>query len=311
MNDLLEQNLARLEAPVARLIREAVPPEQARIVETRRGVPSLIFEGITLHSRIDPWGEAEKLAGSAQITDMKDRGVKPALFGFGLGYHVAALSEAFEELTVIEPRAWMARLAFSYNDLTGILDRIRLMIEPDLLFAPWPRAELIPHAPSVRINREAFAYWRAFFERRNPEELTVEILANAWGEIPGSEILKDLGPADWSGDPQDLARAVRTGRGRRMNWKQLSVNGRNDHIINRDPAGSNRGGKMIIAIDGQNIDATTVPGDNLEEILVNLQKNNTPPNRAIVGVMLNGENYREDVPHAALEVSGMRSGTWR
>ncbi|MFH1140049.1 MAG: hypothetical protein V1816_28540 [Pseudomonadota bacterium] len=59
---------------------------------------------------------------------------------------------------------------------------------------------------------------------------------------------------------------------------------------------------MIIVIDGQQLDEATVPGDNLEEVLEQIMKFQVPDSRTIVGVRVNEADYREDVPHAALEV---------
>ena len=59
---------------------------------------------------------------------------------------------------------------------------------------------------------------------------------------------------------------------------------------------------MKILIDGRASAPDTIPGGNLEEILREIQENCLAGN--IVGkVLLNGQVYSEDVPHAALEVS--------
>jgi hypothetical protein len=59
---------------------------------------------------------------------------------------------------------------------------------------------------------------------------------------------------------------------------------------------------MKILIDGRASAPDTIPGENLEEILSEIQDNCLAGN--IVGeVLLNGRAYNEDVPHAALEVS--------
>ncbi|MBW2621525.1 MAG: hypothetical protein JRD68_01345 [Deltaproteobacteria bacterium] len=59
---------------------------------------------------------------------------------------------------------------------------------------------------------------------------------------------------------------------------------------------------MKILIDGRASAPDTIPGENLEEILSELQDNHLTGN--MVGeVLLNGRVYNEDVPHAALEVS--------
>jgi len=59
---------------------------------------------------------------------------------------------------------------------------------------------------------------------------------------------------------------------------------------------------MKILIDGRASAPDNIPGGNLEEILGEIQENRLAGN--IVGqVILNGQEYSEDVPHAALEGS--------
>ena len=60
---------------------------------------------------------------------------------------------------------------------------------------------------------------------------------------------------------------------------------------------------MNISIDGKVLDEAGVEGDNLEEILFDLQDRHVPKDRMVGDVMLNGKSYSEDVPHAAVEVS--------
>jgi hypothetical protein len=57
-----------------------------------------------------------------------------------------------------------------------------------------------------------------------------------------------------------------------------------------------------LTVDGQNISATEINGTNLEEILLNLMEHPSTSGRVINRILLNGEPYSEDVPHAALEV---------
>jgi len=60
---------------------------------------------------------------------------------------------------------------------------------------------------------------------------------------------------------------------------------------------------MIIRIDGQSVDETRFNGENLEEILVELQEWDMPANRLIGEVRVNGQTYTEDLPHASVEVA--------
>lgn len=57
-----------------------------------------------------------------------------------------------------------------------------------------------------------------------------------------------------------------------------------------------------LTVDGNNLTAGEISGDNLEEILSTLMEHPVVANRVITKVLLNGDQYSEEVPHAALEV---------
>ncbi len=57
-----------------------------------------------------------------------------------------------------------------------------------------------------------------------------------------------------------------------------------------------------LTIDGATVSVNEIAGANLEEILVSLMEHPLVGNRVITKVMVNGDPYREEVPHAALEV---------
>lgn len=59
---------------------------------------------------------------------------------------------------------------------------------------------------------------------------------------------------------------------------------------------------MNITINGQELDSSTIDGKDLEEILGQIQEHHLPPDQIIGHVILNGDSYSEDMPHAALEV---------
>ncbi|MFH1092084.1 MAG: hypothetical protein V1742_11005 [Pseudomonadota bacterium] len=59
---------------------------------------------------------------------------------------------------------------------------------------------------------------------------------------------------------------------------------------------------MIININGRLVEAGTVGGENLEEMLLDLQERFIPPDSMVGDVLLNGVLYSEDVPHAAVEI---------
>lgn len=60
---------------------------------------------------------------------------------------------------------------------------------------------------------------------------------------------------------------------------------------------------MIIVIDGKPVEEVQVSGENLEEVLVELQEHHVSPERLIGEVILNGRSYSEDLPRASVEVA--------
>ena len=57
-----------------------------------------------------------------------------------------------------------------------------------------------------------------------------------------------------------------------------------------------------LTVDGTNLAAQEIIGRNLEEILVSLMEHPVIENRVITKVLVNGDQYQEEVPHAAIEV---------
>jgi len=57
-----------------------------------------------------------------------------------------------------------------------------------------------------------------------------------------------------------------------------------------------------VTVDGANLAAGEIAGANLEEILMALMEHPVVINRVITKVLVNGDVYSEEVPHAALEV---------
>ncbi len=57
-----------------------------------------------------------------------------------------------------------------------------------------------------------------------------------------------------------------------------------------------------LTVDGTRLSATEINGTNLEEILMSLMEHPAVGNRFITKVLVNGDQYSEEVPHAALEV---------
>lgn len=57
-----------------------------------------------------------------------------------------------------------------------------------------------------------------------------------------------------------------------------------------------------VTVDGTSLAANEIAGANLEEILMTLMEHPVVLNRVITKVLVNGDLYSEEVPHAALEV---------
>ena len=57
-----------------------------------------------------------------------------------------------------------------------------------------------------------------------------------------------------------------------------------------------------LTVDGTIMTAGEITGANLEEIIMTLMEHPSVVNRVITKVLVNGDNYSEEVPHAALDV---------
>ena len=189
----LESNLdllARTDKDLASDISRAEVPSGALVEPARSGAPTLIVDGVSFHSRFDPKAEADSWARSPEVRTAESCGMRPAVFGLGLGYHVLALARNFSEVLVIEPVSGMIKLAFSCIDFREAMLRLRFVVARTSV-ADWPPTMLLPHQPSVRLNREEYGYWagvlgaagRAGTRGRASE--TVADLIEAWGEEPG------------------------------------------------------------------------------------------------------------------------------
>jgi hypothetical protein len=62
-------------------------------------------------------------------------------------------------------------------------------------------------------------------------------------------------------------------------------------------------GMQNLIVDGRDLAPSEIAGANLEEILISLMEHPCTTGRIITNVRLNGEPYREEMPHAALEVA--------
>ncbi|HTP57471.1 MAG TPA: hypothetical protein VMM82_01050, partial [Spirochaetia bacterium] len=100
-------------------------PEAVQILETRSGEPTAVRHGLTLHSRHDPRGEAERLAAR----ELQETPSAVIVMGFGLGYTVEAVRRKFPEMPilVLEPDGQMFQAALSARHLGEILSDERIL----------------------------------------------------------------------------------------------------------------------------------------------------------------------------------------
>ena len=95
----------------------------------RSGVPTAKIRGRYLHSKLDPWREAERL-----IDRTLQAGCELCVvLGFGFAYHIEALlrRDGQVSILVIERRAAILRTAMQERDLSGLFDnpRIHILVE--------------------------------------------------------------------------------------------------------------------------------------------------------------------------------------
>ncbi len=150
VSDLLEANLRALAArDPARAADVAKAAPVGALERAASGEPTLVADGVLLHSRRDPRAEAARWAATAPVEPAAETAV---VFGLGLGYHVEALAARFSgRIVVVEPDDGLVRTALAARDLRSLLARIELA--PAALgreaMAGWGAAVLLRHAPSL------------------------------------------------------------------------------------------------------------------------------------------------------------------
>ncbi|MBW2090689.1 MAG: hypothetical protein JRI34_01005 [Deltaproteobacteria bacterium] len=195
--NLLENNLsclAKQDQELAAQIISAAEPDAAQLKKAKSGDWTLIMNGISMHSRFDPVSEGERLANSPIVGLAQTNGLRLAVFGLGLGYHVRALAKKLNEIWVIEPNPGLIRLAFRHLNFSAFMDKLHfvLTLSSD---AFWPPTVLIPHPPSRRLDPESYALWADFLNNKRENEATVETLKDALSDQSGVEgILVGLDP---------------------------------------------------------------------------------------------------------------------
>jgi spore maturation protein CgeB len=150
----LEVNLRALRArdPTLAARVEALAPLAAQPAATPSGHPTLTAGGVLLHNAHDPRREALRW-GAAQQERLTLAGDPVAVvLGFGLGYHVEALADAWDgPIVVVEPDLALLRTALAARDLTAVLRRVQLVPGPidAATVDSWGPVVLLPHAPSL------------------------------------------------------------------------------------------------------------------------------------------------------------------
>jgi hypothetical protein len=115
-----DTNIRILRARYPGLAEELAQEEAAGVVaESASGAPTLIVQGLHVHSPRDPVREGRRLAGG-----LTGKGPLVAL-GFGLGYAPEAAAAAFPErpLIILERRRDLLRKALESRDLAAFLER--------------------------------------------------------------------------------------------------------------------------------------------------------------------------------------------
>ena len=127
------------------------------LVETRSGQLTLRRNKAYLHSRYNPWEEAERLIDAAGL-DVS----RPILVvGLGLGYHVAALlNRGAGRIAVVEPDPGVARTALEcgvlseHELLLGVGNAEHICADPAFSDFAGGLPQLFVHPPTARLNTE-------------------------------------------------------------------------------------------------------------------------------------------------------------
>jgi spore maturation protein CgeB len=166
----LESNLEVLrgrQPDLAEKLALVEPNPDISVVRAKNGLPVMLRQGISLHSRQDPEAEARRFIEVEPVRKMLSAGVTPVVFGLGMGYHVRALSELFSLVVVYESDPGVIIVALSLLDWRDYLPRIRFAIpEYPLSLNDMGALEFLIHRPSQRLDPEGCALAQAMVERK-------------------------------------------------------------------------------------------------------------------------------------------------
>ena len=159
------------------------------ILSARSGDPTAQWEGILLHSRLDPRREARRLIADTGEHDCV------VFFGFGLGYYVEEYLALYPAATVIivEPDSGFFKTALGVRDLTAVLASpnvsLLLDVQPDTLASVlntylYTAISVIAPRSIVRLYEEYFmnlqAVIDAFTARREINRNTLKRFGKRW-----------------------------------------------------------------------------------------------------------------------------------
>ena len=101
-------------------------PDHIEAIHTTSGDISGVWKGVSLHSRIDPRREAERVVKEALPRDAE--GI--VVFGFGLGYHVEAILSHFPraKIWVVEPDPLLFQSALELRGCSELVSHHRVHI---------------------------------------------------------------------------------------------------------------------------------------------------------------------------------------
>ncbi|MEW6601132.1 MAG: glycosyltransferase [Nitrospirota bacterium] len=146
--------LRQTDSALADIIIAWNSPDNIEVVSSKKGLPSLKINNISLHSLYDPLKEADAWVKYFE-TDI-DKAQELYVLGFGLGYHLLELCRISEKpVTVFEPQTAVLRKALEIMDLTSVLSRIRIIT--DNRIPPVNNGfAILSHKPSINLDHDYY-----------------------------------------------------------------------------------------------------------------------------------------------------------
>lgn len=124
----LNKNISRLADKSISVLEEITYQSNIKIIESEKGMPTLIYKKKYIHSKIDPVKEAEILTGRIKDLDNVNTVI---ILGFGLGYHFNNIVKNVRRganIVVIEKEPEILKTAFENIDFTGLNERTIFII---------------------------------------------------------------------------------------------------------------------------------------------------------------------------------------